>query len=108
MTASLHVWLRVFPQSKIIIALRDPRDIIISCYFQNVALDWANVNFLSLERTAKFYADCMDVWLRLRDLGGFDWIETTLRRRCRQFGSRRKAGDEFPGFAHGTKPRRLS
>jgi hypothetical protein len=36
----------------------------------------ANVNFLSLERTAKFYADCMDVWLRLRELGGFEWIET--------------------------------
>jgi tetratricopeptide (TPR) repeat protein len=75
-TASLHLWLRLFPQSKIIIALRDPRDIIISCYFQNISLTWANVSFLSLERTAKFYADCMDVWLRMRELGGFDWIET--------------------------------
>jgi hypothetical protein len=35
-----------------------------------------NANFLSLERTAKHYADLMDVWLRLRDLGGFDWLET--------------------------------
>jgi tetratricopeptide (TPR) repeat protein len=75
-TASLHIWLRLFPQSKVIIALRDPRDIIISCYFQNITLAWANVSFLSLERTARFYADCMDVWLRLRELGGFEWIET--------------------------------
>jgi hypothetical protein len=34
------------------------------------------VNFLSIERTVKHYTDLMDVWLRLRDLGGFDWLET--------------------------------
>jgi hypothetical protein len=61
---------------KVIIALRDPRDIIISCYFQNLPLTGANVNFLSLERTVRFYSDCMDVWLRMRKLGGFEWIET--------------------------------
>ncbi len=76
LTASLHIWLRLFPQLKVIIALRDPRDIIVSCYFQNLSLTAANANFLSLERTVKFYADCMDVWLRMRELGGFEWIET--------------------------------
>ena len=75
-TMSLNVWLRVFPELKVIIALRDPRDVIISCFFLNVMLNATNVNFLSLERTAKHYADLMDVWLRLRELGGFDWIET--------------------------------
>ena len=76
LTASLHVWLRLFPASKILITLRDPRDIVISCFFQNLALTAVNANFLSLSRTAKYYADSMDVWLRLRDLGGFDWLET--------------------------------
>jgi Flp pilus assembly protein TadD len=75
-TAWLHVWLRLFPQSKVIIALRDPRDVIISCYFQNFPKEWAIASFSSLERTAKFYSDCMEVWLRMRELGGFDWIET--------------------------------
>jgi tetratricopeptide (TPR) repeat protein len=75
-TMSLNVWLRVFPELKVIIALRDPRDVIISCFFLNIMLNATNVNFLSLERTAKHYADLMDVWLRLRELGGFDWIET--------------------------------
>jgi tetratricopeptide (TPR) repeat protein len=75
-TAWLHVWLRIFPQSKVIIALRDPRDIIISCYFQNIPKDWAIVRFASLEQTVRFYSNCMDVWLRLRELGGFEWIET--------------------------------
>jgi tetratricopeptide (TPR) repeat protein len=76
LTASLHIWLRLFPQLKVIITLRDPRDIVISCYFQNLPLTAANVNLLNLERTARFYSDCMDVWLRMRELGGFDWLET--------------------------------
>jgi tetratricopeptide (TPR) repeat protein len=75
-TASLHLWLRVFPELKVIIALRDPRDVVISCFFLNIMLNATNVNFLSLERTARHYADLMDVWLRMRELGGFDWIET--------------------------------
>jgi tetratricopeptide (TPR) repeat protein len=75
-TAWLYIWLRLFPQSKIVVALRDPRDVIISCYFQNFPFSWATVGFLSLKGTARFYADTMDVWLRLRELGGFDWIET--------------------------------
>ena len=75
-TMSLDVWLRVFPELKVIIALRDPRDVVISCFFLNIMLNVTNVNFLSLERTVKHYADLMDVWLRLRDLGGFEWVET--------------------------------
>ena len=75
-TAALHLWLRLFPQSKIVIALRDPRDVIVSCFFQNLMLTPTNANFLSLDRTVKHYCDLMDVWLRLRELGGFDWLET--------------------------------
>jgi hypothetical protein len=75
-TAWLHVWLRLFPLSKIVIPLRDPRDLMVSLYYQNLPLNWATVGFLSLEGTAKFYSDCMDVWLRMRELGGFEWIET--------------------------------
>ncbi len=75
-TMALNLWLRVFPELKVIIALRDPRDVLISCYFLNIMLNATNVNFLSMERTARHYADLMDVWLRLRDLGGFDWLES--------------------------------
>jgi tetratricopeptide (TPR) repeat protein len=78
-TLALHLWLRIFPELKVIIALRDPRDVIVSCLFQNLSLTALNVNFLSLERAARHYADLMDVWLRLRELGGFDWIEVHYR-----------------------------
>ena len=75
-TAWLHVWFRLFPRSKVIVALRDPRDVVLSCYFQNIPRDWAIAGFSTLERTAGFYSDCMDVWLRMKELGGFEWLET--------------------------------
>jgi Tfp pilus assembly protein PilF len=75
-TARLPLWLRVFPELRVIIALRDPRDVVISCYFQNIPLNSANVNFLSLERLAKHYADLMGIWLAVREWPGFNWIET--------------------------------
>jgi tetratricopeptide (TPR) repeat protein len=78
-TLALHLWLRIFPELKVIIALRDPRDVVVSCLFQNLSLTALNVNFLSLDRAAKHYSDLTDVWLRLRELGGFDWIEVHYR-----------------------------
>ncbi len=78
-TLALHLWLRLFPELRVIIALRDPRDVVISCLFQNLGLTALNVNFLSPDRAARHYADLMDVWLRLRDLGGFDWREVHYR-----------------------------
>jgi tetratricopeptide (TPR) repeat protein len=75
-TARLRIWLRVFPELRVIIALRDPRDVVISCYFQNILLNVINVNFLSLERTARHYANLMDVWLAVRQWEGLAWTET--------------------------------
>jgi hypothetical protein len=66
----------LFPELRVIIALRDPRDVILSCYFQNIPLNPVNSNFLSLEGTAKHYSYLMDVWLAVREWEGFDWIET--------------------------------
>jgi hypothetical protein len=75
-TARLPLWLRVFPELRLLIALRDPRDVVLSCYFQNIPLNATNVNFLTLERLAKHYADLMGIWLAVREWAGFNWIET--------------------------------
>jgi tetratricopeptide (TPR) repeat protein len=75
-TARLPLWLRVFPELRVLIALRDPRDVALSCFFQNIPLNAANVNFLSLERLAKHYTDLMDTWLLVREWDGFAWLET--------------------------------
>jgi tetratricopeptide (TPR) repeat protein len=75
-TLKLRIWLRIFPELRVIIALRDPRDVVISCYFQNIPLNPFNVNFLSLERAATHYANLMEVWLAVRQWEGFAWIES--------------------------------
>jgi Flp pilus assembly protein TadD len=75
-TSKLRVWLRVFPEMRVLIALRDPRDVVVSCYFQNIPLNPVNANFLTLERTARHYANLMDVWLAARQWEGLAAMET--------------------------------
>jgi tetratricopeptide (TPR) repeat protein len=98
-TMSLPIWLRVFPGLKVIIALRDPRDVVISCFFLNIMLNATNANFLSLDRTAKHYSDLMDVWLRMRELGGFDWIETRYEDVVNNLVEEGRRATEFLGLA---------
>ena len=97
-TASLHLWLRLFPDLKVLIALRDPRDVIVSCFFQKQILNATNANFLSLERTARHFADLMDVWLRLRELGGFDWLESRYENVVSHLESEGRRVTEFLGL----------
>jgi hypothetical protein len=75
-TLKLRMWLRMFPELRVVIALRDPRDVVISCYFQNIPLNPFNANFLTLERTAVHYANLMDIWLAVRKWEGLPWIES--------------------------------
>ena len=98
-TAALHLWLRVLPETKVIIALRDPRDVVVSAFFQNLMLTPTNANFLTLERTVKHYGDLMDVWLRLREVGGFEWIESKYEAVVDDPGREGKRVTEFCGLA---------
>jgi tetratricopeptide (TPR) repeat protein len=75
-TLLLPLWLRVFPELRVLIALRDPRDVVLSCYFQNIPLNAISSNFLTLQRTARHYADLMDIWLAVRQWDGVSWLET--------------------------------
>jgi tetratricopeptide (TPR) repeat protein len=58
----------VFPDAKILFALRDPRDICISCFMQAFSPAPVTVNLLSWEGISRQYAAVMDYWLSLRDL----------------------------------------
>jgi len=66
---------RVFPESKVLVALRDPRDVCLSCYQQAFGLNTAMANFLDLETTAKLYADIMGLWIDFRSALGLHWME---------------------------------
>jgi tetratricopeptide (TPR) repeat protein len=98
-TARLPIWLRVFPELRVLIALRDPRDVALSCYFQNIPLNAVNVNFLSLERVAKHYADLMDIWLAAREWEGFAWLETRYEDTVADMEKEGRRITEFLGLA---------
>lgn len=65
-TLFLPLLARLFPQAKFIFALRDPRDVVLSCFMQTFALNEAMRHFLTLEESAAFYAAVMRVGRRSR------------------------------------------
>jgi tetratricopeptide (TPR) repeat protein len=75
-TAMLPFWLRFFPELRVLIALRDPRDVLISCFFTNIPLNVISANFITLQRTAHHYAELMNVWLTVRQWQGLHAMET--------------------------------
>jgi tetratricopeptide (TPR) repeat protein len=75
MTLLLPGMLRLFPETQLIIALRDPRDVVVSCFMQYLPLNTNSVCFLTLERTARRYAHDMGVWLKLREIIPTPWLE---------------------------------
>lgn len=52
---------RLFPQARILIMRRDPRDVVLSCFRNSFALTSAALEFTSLERTARHYDAMMQL-----------------------------------------------
>jgi hypothetical protein len=75
MTLLIPGVLRLFPETKLLIALRDPRDVVVSCFMQYLPLNTNSVCFLTLERTARRYAHDMGVWLKLREMISTPWLQ---------------------------------
>lgn len=66
---------RLFPDSTVLLALRDPRDVVLSCYLRYLPLNPVSVSFLTPERTAMRYALDMLIWLKLREIIPAQWAE---------------------------------
>tara|TARA_R110000868_G_scaffold121270_2_gene321724 strand:+ start:4820 stop:6634 length:1815 start_codon:yes stop_codon:yes gene_type:complete len=66
----IHVGLiaRVFPEAKIILALRHPADCVLSCFMQNFQLNGSMVNFHHLSDAARLYDRVMVLWNKGREL----------------------------------------
>jgi tetratricopeptide (TPR) repeat protein len=65
---TIPMLLRVFPEARLIIALRDPRDVVVSCFLRYLPLNAVSVRFLDVQRTAERYAFDMAAWLKFREL----------------------------------------
>ena len=67
LTPAIPAVLRIFPEARFLVALRDPRDVCISCFVQPLmpSLPTSTV-FQSLEATAAEYAAVMGLWQALK------------------------------------------
>lgn len=54
----------LFPEAKLLFALRDPRDVVLSCFRRNFMINPPMYEFVDLERAARFY----DTTMRAGDL----------------------------------------
>jgi hypothetical protein len=72
---TIPIMLRLFPEARLIVALRDPRDVVLSCYLRYLPLTAVSVRFLDIERTADRYAFDMRAWLKFRELIEVQWCQ---------------------------------
>jgi hypothetical protein len=56
---------RIFPEVKFLIALRDPRDVCLSCFMQSLSPNPISSAYLSLEGTVTQYLSVMGLWRTL-------------------------------------------
>src|SRR4030095_14268342 len=74
-TLLIPAMFRLFPEIKLLVALRDPRDVVLSCFMQYLPLNTNSVWYLTLDRAAERYTVDMGVWLRLREILPASWLE---------------------------------
>ena len=67
--AFIIAFIRFFPEAKLIVALRDPRDVVLSCFMQpHCPISTGSVSYLNLADNAVAYSRVMGIWLTLKPL----------------------------------------
>lgn len=64
-----------FPKAKILMMLRDPRDVVVSCFSQNFRAVELASNVKTLESAAMFYHKIMNYYLHIKSLVSLDILE---------------------------------
>jgi tetratricopeptide (TPR) repeat protein len=63
LTSLVPAIFRIFPEARFVAMIRDPRDVVLSCYMQSfVPVSSVSGNYLTLEDAAEEYAGVMGVW----------------------------------------------
>ena len=75
LTLLIPALVRLFPEMKLVMAIRDPRDVVLSCFMQYLPLNTNSVCFLTLERTVARYINDMTAWLKFREMLPGAWAE---------------------------------
>ena len=75
MSTKLALVAKFFPNAKVIFAIRDPRDVVLSCYRRLFTINPSMYEFLDLERSARYYDAVMRLSALYRARLNLDWHE---------------------------------
>ena len=75
---------RMFPEARVLVALRDPRDIVWSCFTQSLPVNAGTAAFVRLESTAEQVAAELGQWFQLRPRLATPWLEVRYETIVRQ------------------------
>ena len=90
---------RVFPRARIVVALRDPRDVCVSGFMQVMTPNHAMWHLRSIPAAARFYAAVMGYWLEVRPRMVTPWMEWKYEDLIADPEGRARALLEFLGVA---------
>jgi len=98
LTLSIPGLVRVFPEIRLLIALRDPRDVVLSCFMQPfLPLGEGNAMFLSLDTATDEYAALMGMWLKLKPILPNAYLEVRYEDMVEDLESVARTALEFLG-----------
>jgi Tfp pilus assembly protein PilF len=116
-SARLMIVTKLFPNAKILFAIRDPRDVILSCFRRSFNVNFSMFPFLSLDTAAAFYDSVMQLSRIEHEKFGLDWhdlrhealvadFEVEMRKICSFLGL--EWSSEMNNFAERAKSRHIT
>ena len=97
-TFDLPTILRIFPEIKVLFALRDPRDVCLSCFMQPAPMIADMSAWLTLEGTVQHYSHVMNLWLAWRPWIGDQGTEVRYEEMVQDLEGESKRTLDFLGL----------
>jgi Flp pilus assembly protein TadD len=97
-TLKLPLIAKLFPRAKIVFAIRDPRDVVLSCFRRRFNINASTYDLLDLGRAAMFYVGNMQFAEMFRSKVRLDWRELMFERLIADFAGETRDLCDFLGL----------
>jgi hypothetical protein len=99
LTDSIAAFIRIFPEMKILVALRDPRDVCLSCFMQYLPMAAASSSYVQLDSTVDEYIAMMGMWRTVSPLIANPWLEVRYEDLVERLETEARKALEFLGLS---------
>jgi tetratricopeptide (TPR) repeat protein len=90
---------KMFPDAKILFAIRDPRDVVLSCFRRSFNMNFSMYPFLSLDTAAAYYAGVMELSRIEHEKFNLDWYDLSHETLVSDFEAEVRKVCDFIGLA---------